>query len=1310
MVHWSDTFWGEGNRGYEVLSTNVKNGGIAIEEFQRFLNENLQYESVYCKNLSRLQAQLLKVQHVGTFTPIWHSIRELLEKIALAHSTTVTHYQDLLREIHNYHDSYLKKVKTSIQKDPDIARTAELISQLNNALNTVNKAKEQYHTIGLDYERTKRSGSNLTNGSSTPIPQDNSTSSSIAQTALNTLTSSSRQIERLEKKFRQSHDEYKASIEKYNLLRNDFEKRFYDACTKFQDFEGEHVEKMLIFSINYSEILKRSNEQTGLAQNEFGEKIKQFTGADLVETFVEQKKTGVERPVPVQFEEIDNIKTSLNLTNSTNLPSSITPDLSGCPSDELIIFDQPEANLSSFQAHFPVSSPSNSAGWLSTTNMKKSDSNRVHHHHYNFLHALASSSSIGHQYSSNNNQTMSPIFNATPMSLSNPNNPLARLQENTNEQASNPFDVKIRRPAFKGFWPSNRKERKEKKTDKKSSNNSKPSKIAQVQHQHDETSSVNSQNSAFETNDFNKMMGSMDGLDQISLNRTINKCPTPEPYTQSSPTIPNSGINRPVCQSTIPFSTSTMRKSTSSSGSSDDDDDDDDFLRTKIKFKINPTAQKIPITEENDETDIMNAMRRVDKTIGHFATYSRAAGRRVPDLSKSISSGQIGARPLPPPPPPPARPTTMLSTSITTDSLGQSSGLPLLTPRASLTNTYDVFETRSKSMSVSNHQENIPPVPAHPRSMTLDTENKPTASISSTEDDTEVANSFPIDSPTSKTAPFAVPRPPRTRQSLYNHFSSFHHSSENNLSIIQTHEYEINVKKSKSDLINLKPNNPTCQEKYSSKRTLQIRLSIIACIRSIWKSSTKQTPIVFRKIHPLSTRHKTPIAAKTSFGFSTNQTQEMLTNNLMKHPSIYSFHTARESLSSLSLNYTESLHSLNNISMNSITLNIANHDSSEILPRLIPPPNIKLWCRTRKYSDEQQQPMISSVGPSIANGRTTPFTGPNNQSFSNSLMTSLDQRMSPLTIGVSDQIPIAVAFQETIHVMMSGDDQTKWKIRILGDMLVSFPAAILNLLVNPSPILNILEFRLQNLNKVENIIANPQLIALNQSGEESSDGPTYSFNMSALSNILRNLQEKNRSLPFFNFGILKYEVKHTGVLNIPIQVSSQWTRTFDTISVNINYRFNSSALPESIRLVNDIVTFYTVITDGQQINQSVPMAEWSSNEHKLLWKVPYIFDGSGTLAATIMTSQSTTDGSDSDQQQKPLSASSIVHVQFLAENALFSSINFEFACRGYRVSLLKKKICSGKYQSEPDQSEPLQFFKRPSLDQNRMPLSTSLVA
>lgn len=43
-------------------------------------------------------------------------------------------------------------------------------------------------------------------------------------------------------------------------------------------------------------------------------------------------------------------------------------------------------------------------------------------------------------------------------------------------------------------------------------------------------------------------------------------------------------------------------------------------------------------------------------------------------------------------------------------------------------------------------------------------------------------------------------------------------------------------------------------------------------------------------------------------------------------------------------------------------------------------------------------------------------------------------------------------------------------------MLISFPAAILNVLLDPSPHLNTLEFRLQHLNKVENVIANPQLV------------------------------------------------------------------------------------------------------------------------------------------------------------------------------------------------------------------------------------------
>jgi hypothetical protein len=135
-------------------------------------------------------------------------------------------YQDLLRDIHNYQELYQKKVKAQIQKDGDINRTADLITQLNNSLNTVNKAKEQYYSIAIDYERAKRTG----NSSSSLTSQDNN-SPSLAQSAINSFTS--RQIDRLERKYRLAQDEYKLTIEKYNLIRNDYEKRFSEGKETF---------------------------------------------------------------------------------------------------------------------------------------------------------------------------------------------------------------------------------------------------------------------------------------------------------------------------------------------------------------------------------------------------------------------------------------------------------------------------------------------------------------------------------------------------------------------------------------------------------------------------------------------------------------------------------------------------------------------------------------------------------------------------------------------------------------------------------------------------------------------------------------------------------------------------------------------------------------------------------------------------------------------------------------------------------------------------------------------------------------------
>lgn len=133
------------------------------------------------------------------------------------------------------------------------------------------------------------------------------------------------------------------------------------ATTKFQAFEIDHIEKMLALSLNYSDILQRTNDQIRSAQNDFNEKLKLLTGNELLDAFVEQRKTGTDRPginnhllflinnkmfllfkAALQFEEVDHHKTL------TEMPS--TQDTSNQPS-------QFETNLPSFQAHFSVQSP-----------------------------------------------------------------------------------------------------------------------------------------------------------------------------------------------------------------------------------------------------------------------------------------------------------------------------------------------------------------------------------------------------------------------------------------------------------------------------------------------------------------------------------------------------------------------------------------------------------------------------------------------------------------------------------------------------------------------------------------------------------------------------------------------------------------------------------------------------------------------------------------------------------------------------------------------------------------------------------------
>lgn len=83
---------------------------------------------------------------------------------------------------------------------------------------------------------------------------------------------------------------------------------------------------------------------------------------------------------------------------------------------------------------------------------------------------------------------------------------------------------------------------------------------------------------------------------------------------------------------------------------------------------------------------------------------------------------------------------------------------------------------------------------------------------------------------------------------------------------------------------------------------------------------------------------------------------------------------------------------------------------------------------------------------------------------------------SPLTLSKSDVIPLAVAFQEVCHACFRGADESQCQVRLIGDMMVSFPAGIVQVLTsnpNSAPLM----FRIKNASVLESVVPNKHLIA-----------------------------------------------------------------------------------------------------------------------------------------------------------------------------------------------------------------------------------------
>ncbi|XP_076244596.1 F-BAR domain only protein 2 isoform X8 [Calliopsis andreniformis] len=292
---------------------------------------------------------------------------------------------------------------------------------------------------------------------------------------------------------------------------------------------------------------------------------------------------------------------------------------------------------------------------------------------------------------------------------------------------------------------------------------------------------------------------------------------------------------------------------------------------------------------------------------------------------------------------------------------------------------------------------------------------------------------------------------------------------------------------------------------------------------------------------------------------------------------------------------------------------------------------------------------------------------------------------SPLTIGLADTIPLAVAFHEIVHSYFRGTDETRCQVKLSGDMMLSFPAGIVAVLANnPSPAK--LTFRVRNSNRLEKLFPNNQLVSMDVT-QTTVDSTIFEFNMSALTTLLRKQAEQNPSASYFNVDILKYQIKcKEGAGSCPFQLVAYWKCETTHTDLKIDYKYNSRAMASPSPLLN--LNVAAPIDGGFKSLNSKPQAQWLPDTNRVLWKFTELSqhsegNGVGSLKARV------------ELGHGPGSQGTIF-TQFNCEGTTLSGVEFELIGAGYRLSLVKRRFVSGKYICDGDSDSRSRYAVPPS--------------
>ncbi|CAP27250.2 Protein CBG07108 [Caenorhabditis briggsae] len=270
---YADHFWGEKHHGFQVLQENLKRSEDTVSEVAQFVKERLSVEDEYVKAINRNVHKVSNfIQNGSNIDAMWMLTKGTLELMAEIHVMLVKNLQDLSREVQKYKEDVNRTRKEL--KQPQVAEAVNLMQTTTTCLQ---KAKETYQHRCQELEKARK------------------------ETNVNV-----KEISKIEIKVARARDEYKSYVEKYEVVREDFETKMIDSCKKFQTFDRSlyaSIQQFILLFANHSTEMTSASFQVA---EQFRESIQHLNADEFVRKFIKSKSTGSEKPPHVLFEELEN--------------------------------------------------------------------------------------------------------------------------------------------------------------------------------------------------------------------------------------------------------------------------------------------------------------------------------------------------------------------------------------------------------------------------------------------------------------------------------------------------------------------------------------------------------------------------------------------------------------------------------------------------------------------------------------------------------------------------------------------------------------------------------------------------------------------------------------------------------------------------------------------------------------------------------------------------------------------------------------------------------------------------------------------